>query len=236
MWKLTVLLAFLGMVVFASGAAGVERVGSVGIGHGVAVHGGDTDPCPPSTLMVNYDGTGEHGYCWQYGGMVAPYYGAFAEGYAGPVLVCGVALYLTQIGYYTGQRTDLYVWDSDGVNPTNVLTMMAAVSVPGSIAFWPSISQHDMLVTETPVGTTFFVGYWGNWPGGGPCPWYIAADLDGFGGLPRTHIAPGIGYPTGWNDVSIVWGPTMAIGIGAWTKPITPTEDKTWGSIKQLYH
>ena len=52
-----------------------------------------------------------------------------------------------------------------------------------------------------------------------------------------TNIAPGIGFPTGWNDVSVVWGPTVALGIGAEVLPCEPTPTKTtsWGAIKALY-
>ena len=212
-----------------------EIFGSTGYGHGIAVHGGDTNPCPGSTLYLTYDGTGENGYCWGYGGMVPPYYGAFAEAYsAGVGYVCGIDLFLTQIGYHTGQGADLYVWDSDGVNPTAVLSVTAGVAIPGTIAFWPSISEHGIGITPTAVSSDFFVGCWGNWPGT-MCPWYVAVDADGMSGSPRTNIAPGIGYPTGWQDVAIVWGPTPSLGIGAFVSQGTPVRDGSWGSVKRLY-
>ena len=74
-----------------------------------------------------------------------------------------------------------------------------------------------------------------SWPGL-PNGWFIAADLDGFGGLPRTNLAPGSGYGTGWADPSIVWGPTQALGICAYlTTGVIPVEETTWGAIKALY-
>lgn len=240
MKKLAVLFALLGVAAMITGASAKQNMGSVGKGHGIAVHSHDTNPCPGSTLMLNYDGSGENGYCWQYGGVVAPYYGAFAEGYnAAPNSgVCGIALFLSQIGYYTGGNVvDAYVFGSDGNNPTNVLGSATGLN-PGTIAFWPSISESDLAIGPVCVNGDFFVGYWGNWPNGF-CQFYCAADLNGFGGLPRTNIAPGIGYPTGWNDPSIIWGPTMAMGIGVYSSgpcivPI-PVKATSWGSIKRLY-
>jgi len=48
-------------------------------------------------------------------------------------------------------------------------------------------------------------------------------------------IPPGAGYPTGWQSVDLVWGPTAALGIGAEVDLPTPAEPTTWGSIKALY-
>ena len=51
-----------------------------------------------------------------------------------------------------------------------------------------------------------------------------------------TNIAPGIGYPTGWHPVNIVWGPTWSMGIGAYLdEGATPVECVTWGRIKSLW-
>ncbi len=64
----------------------------------------------------------------------------------------------------------------------------------------------------------------------------MAADLNGPGGCPFTCIAPGIGYPTGWQDVDTVFGPTRAVGIGTWVRePPTPVQEKSWGAVKALY-
>ncbi len=94
------------------------------------------------------------------------------------------------------------------------------MSVP-TPAIWPSFTLADINTTDEWVWGNFFIGYWGEWPGaiGG---WFIGADLNGVGGMPRTNIAPGIGYPTGWNDVSVVWGPTSALGIGAYVLTAIP--------------
>jgi len=97
MRRLAVLLLFLSVLVGAASA--VENQGSVGAGHGVILPGPDANPCG-GTLVLNFDGSAENGYCWQYGGIVPPYYGAFAECYDDQGWgVCGVQLLLTGIGY-----------------------------------------------------------------------------------------------------------------------------------------
>ncbi len=234
MKKLSMLVAMLAI----AGSAFAANMNSTGVGTGVVLpHPGDTNPCPGSTLFLNADGSYENGFAWQYGGSVPPYYGAFAEGYNASGNVCGAQfMFSTLSGYYYGQTLDAYVWDAAGGNPNNVLSVTTGVAITPP-ALWPNISTHDIDVADAGVAGDFFVGFWGNWPGL-LCGWFIAADLDGFGGMPRTNIAPGIGYPTGWNDPSTIWGPTQAMGIGAYLGeggPV-PTETKTWGQIKNLYN
>jgi hypothetical protein len=240
MRKLAVQVLLLAVVVGAAGAA--DNPVSVGPGEGIVVPSGDDNPCPGSTLYSNHDGSFENGYAWRYGGIVPPYYGAFAEGFEsdGYNWVCGAQFYLSTLsGMYFGQNMDVYVWDGDATNPNNVIGMTPGI-VPGTIAIWPNISTHDIDIQDVYFEGWVYVGYWGNWPGG-VNGWFIAADLDGFGGLPRTNIAPGIGYPTGWQDPSIVWGPTQSLGIGAYggfgipPPPPNPTLETTWGRIKELH-
>jgi hypothetical protein len=82
----------------------------------------------------------------------------------------------------------------------------------------------------------WWVGFWGNWPGELQ-GWLIGADLDGPGSAPKTNIAPGIGFPTGWQNVSVAFGPTRALAIGAEIVECQPTPAKqsTWGIVKALY-
>ena len=47
------------------------------------------NPCPGSTLYINHDYGFHCGYAWQYGGVVPPYYGAFAERFSGTGTLCG---------------------------------------------------------------------------------------------------------------------------------------------------
>ena len=231
MRRLAILILLAGALGGAASAA--EYAGSVGIGQGIPIPGGDSDPCPPSTLNLNYDGSAENGYCWQYGGIVPPYYGAFAECYALEYsYVCGIQLHLTGIGYPCAPFT-AYVWEDAGGVPGNVLATVAGLN-PCPVATWPSISTHDINVGSVFVNGAFWIGYWANWSAQ-PCGYFVAADTNGFGGCPFTNIAPGIGYPTGWNNVSAVWGPTQAIGIGSWgpgIPPPNPTVETSWGRIK----
>lgn len=187
------------------------------------------------TLSMNANGTYEGGYGWQYGGVVAPTYGAFAECYAGTGAVCSVVLDLTQVGSYFGQCADIYVWSDAAGIPGNVLCLRTNVT-PGAIAYWPTTSRHFFSLDGCCVDGGFWAGYWGNWPGGSAA-WFIGADLDGLGGCPYTNNAPGIGFPTGWTNVSLVWGPTQALGIGVELTDCgsVPTRKSTWGGIKALF-
>ncbi len=212
---------------------------SVGVGHGKIKAGPRTNPCSGSTLLLNADGSYENGFTWWYGGEVAPYYGAFAEGYDATGSCCGQQWAITtESGMYQGQKADAYIWNSDGCNPTSVINVDYGLSV-STPAIWPSFTLADINTTDEVLAGNFFVGYWGEWPGA-IAGWFIGADLDGFGGMPRTNIAPGIGYPTGWSNVSVIWGPTQAIGIGAYIltgpPPPVPVSIQTWGRIKSLYH
>jgi len=233
MKKLALLFALLGVIAGAAGA--VENIGSTGAGTGIILPSQDANPCPPANLFLNFDGSAENGFCWQYGGIVPPYYGAFAECYdAGGQSVCGIQLLLTGIGYPC-LPCDGYIWDDAGGIPGNVLSMTGGLN-PCPVATWPSISTHDFALTPVNAGL-FWIGYWGNFSAQ-PCGYFIAADTNGFGGCPYTNIAPGIGYPTGWQNASTVWGPVQAIGIGAWVggEPPNPVQESTWGAVKNLYN
>ena len=229
MKKLAILFALLGVVGAANAA--VLTHGSLGVGHGVNVPGKDAAPCNGAVLNLNYDGSGENGYCWQYGGCVPPQYGAFAECYSFVGPICGVELLLSSIGN-PSQPADLFIWaDAGGVPGTVIATANVAIS---GVPLWPNIAPFDFALAGT-VNGAFWTGYFANFSNQG-CGYFIAADLNGFGGCPMTNIAPGIGYPTGWNNVSVVWGATQAIGIGAWAGQSTPAKETTWGSIKHLYN
>jgi hypothetical protein len=205
-------------------------------GGGILIDDGHDTVC--GTVMINSDGSYENGYCWQYAGCVAPYYGAFAECYfyTDPA-VCANVFHLTQTGGQDGYLLTSYVWKNAGGVPGPVCDTAGPLA-PGAIAFWPSISEHTVDMNDCCPGDEFWVGYWGGWPGLA-CGWFCGADLDGFGGCPFTNIAPGIGFPTGWNNVSVAWGPTQAMGIGCEVNPCVPpvpTEETTWGQIKAVFN
>jgi hypothetical protein len=161
---------------------------------------------------MNHDETFEDGYAWQYGGVVEPNYGAFAEGFSGEGMVSHADFYFSQTGAQAGETADVYVWSSDGENPSNVLAYLPDWD-PGPIGVWPTVTQHSITVL-VPVSGEYFVGFWGNWPNQPP-GWYVAGDSDGPGGTSRTKFAPGIGYPTGWGDPNHVphWN-VSSLGIG----------------------
>jgi len=217
MKKLAILFALLGVVGLANAATLTH--GSVGVGHGVNVPHVNGATCDQATLCLNYDGSAENGYCWQYGGIVPPYYGAFAECCNYDGWVCGIELDLTGIGYPC-KVCDGYVWADAGGMPGNVLGMTSGLN-PCPVATWPNISTSDLKMTGVAVSGNFWIGYWSDYSTA-VCGYFVAADLNGFGGCPYTNIAPGIGYPTGWNNASVVWGATQALGIGAWCTPVPP--------------
>lgn len=164
-------------------------------------------------LIMNADGSYEDAYAWQFGGVTAPYYGAFAECFSiFSEDVCGLVLDVTRIGPAPERSLDAYVWSGDGAQPGTVLCVAPGQS-PGQIAEWPAVSRHEFGVGCSVNTTPVYVGFWGRWPGE-EAGWFIGADLDGFGGCPMTNIGPGLGYPTGWNSTSVVWQPTQALGIG----------------------
>jgi hypothetical protein len=131
------------------------------------------------TLFVNHDGSFENGYAWQYGGSVAPYYGAFGEGYdlGAGVVCCGAFWASTLPGYYFGQPADAYVWDGGaGSNPGAVLGMVPGNVFP-NVPNWPTCAENDVTMGIAVTGP-FTVGFWGNWPGV-LCGYFCAADLNG---------------------------------------------------------
>ena len=74
--------------------------GSAGAGHGISLPAGSRNPCG-GALRLNYDGSAENAYCWQYAGIGLPYGGAFAECYEYTGCVCGIELLLTSAGRLT---------------------------------------------------------------------------------------------------------------------------------------
>jgi hypothetical protein len=189
-------------------------------------------------LLLNsdefYDGGG---YGWQYGGVQRPFYGAWAESYTATGEVCGAVFDFTRNSPPAGRRMDVYVWQDAGGRPGTVTCVEPEVD-PGPVAWFPYVSRHVVpLSTGCCVESTWWIGFWGNWPGE-HSDWLVAADQDSdYSQVPLMNIAPGLGYPTGWQNVSVVWGATSAVGIGAMVRPCgpTPTVSTTWGRVKTLY-
>ena len=188
------------------------------------------------TSLMHADGSYESFCAWEYGGNAAPDWGAFAERYEGAARVDAVIVDLTDFGFSDMQSIDAYVWADDGAVPGEVLRVLPGIETYTS-GLWPHFGRNVFELPEPVcVGTRWWVGYWGDY--GSMAPFFVGADLDGpGGGSSATKIAPGQGYPTGWQDVSVRWGPTAALGIGAEVDscPPTPVENGTWGAIKALY-
>jgi len=217
-WVLATLTLGLSLTLAADAAAAPRGAapavrGSVGPGHGVEVPSRSA-PCS-GTLMLHFDGSAENGYCWAYGGILPPFYGAFAERYQYNGAICGIELILTGLGQPCS-TCDAYFWDDAGGIPGNVLAVAGGLN-PCPVAIWPSVSVHDFPVYNVWSSGTIWAGYWaGNFANG--CGYYVATDEDGpENGDPMTDVAPGIGYPTGWASMRNVWGPMTSIGIGIWT-------------------
>jgi len=184
------------------------------------------------TLLMHSDGTYEDGYCW-WDGSMPPDWGSFGERYDGAARISGVVLDFTTVSGTSVEPIDVYVWENDGGMPGQVLAVVAGANV--HVPTWPEWAR-NVVVLGSPVcvGEVWWVGYWGNWP----AEYFITADLDGpGGGVPMTKVGPGLGYPTGWQDIAMVWHPTAALGIGAEADscPPTPVEQTTWGALKSLF-
>jgi hypothetical protein len=204
--------------------------------------------CSDDEIQVNHDYSFEYGYCaGDFGveGVQEPYSGSLAEGFdLGPGRVDCASFWVTQIGYMWYEENDIYVWDG-GVTrePGEVLALVPGVpwDPPG---FWPEFTRTDVPLSVC-VTSDFTVGCWQHWFGGW-CNEYICADLDGPGGHPWTHIAPGLQWPSGWQDPSIVFGPIQSMAIGVqFSQDPASVEDEwedserpaspTWGGIKALF-
>ena len=244
MKSIALLAAFALSALFVVNAAAFQPPArSVGPGIGNLQNPGTESPCGNGNMVFNADGSYENGYAWDgYGGIALPYYGAWAECFQGNVSVCGVIFDFTQVGYQHGQTMDVYLWSDNGGVPGLVLSVTTGVD-PGTIAEWPNISRHFVSLDNpvVPLGA-FWAGFWGDWFYSPPA-WFIAADLNGPGpGCPFTDVAPGVGYPTGWINSSVIFGYTHALGIGVEVHQLNPLdvpshpggEDVSWGKIKEL--
>ena len=180
------------------------------------------DPCGASGFLLSFDGSAENAYCWHSEGVAPPLYGAFAVNYPWEYGACGIELILTSTPDGQCGTLDAYVWDGGGGAPGAVVSVTPGLD-PCPVALWPDVSVHDFPLNQGTGNTcrSLWIGYWADFSQT-DCGFYVAADLDGPGGVPYTNIAPGIGYPTGWNNVSVVWGPTQALGIGAWAGWLAP--------------
>ncbi len=184
-------------------------------------------------LIHSHDGSFENAYAWSGAGVQPPYYGAFAESYdLGPVNVVCAAFWLTQIGNFVAETADLYIW-SGGVTaePGNVLWMLPEYLLE-SPAVWPDLSQQNVEIDYS-IDGAFTIGLRPNH--GLTAVVFVGVDLN-TGGRPWTCVAPGIGYPEGWQHPGIVWqAPQLSVGSGVYVTGFSPIESSTWGAVKALF-
>jgi len=215
------------------GVASAEHV-SLGYREDTIITGTQSDECG-GTLVHNHDYSFETGYGWDFGGCVPPYYGGFGEGYdVGAANVeCGI-YWFSQVGFFVGQPMDVYLWGS-GVSgpPSGVLCVVPGVSGL-HVDYWPTCTMNEVEIGCCVAGE-FTVGYWADFTQQ-PLGWYICADANGPGGFSWTCIAPGIGFPTGWQPVTLVWPDCVSLGLAVTITDVpSPVESQTWGSIKALF-
>ncbi len=231
-------LAFLACAaIFAPSAAASDfhHLGGAGF-EGSEILPSGLDECT-GTLVYNHDGSFEGAFSWSYGGVQPPYYGSFGESYApgGDIQIECVALWLTDLGYYIDHTCDIYIWEGGVSGPPGEVLFVSPGYAPGPPAFWPVLSQHNAEISHYVVSQDeFTVGYWPNWPDA-LTGWFLGEDLNGSGGHPWTCIAPGQGYPEGWQHPQVVWGVSNSVGIGYYYTEPTGAESRTWGSIKALF-
>jgi hypothetical protein len=186
------------------------------------------------TLVYNHDYSFENGYCWQLEGVAPPYYGALAEAFdLGPGTAECAVVWLTNL-YELPDPIDVYIWNG-GVDgpPEGVLCMVPGVD-DLCVGYWPSCCENDIEINCCVAGD-FTVGYWVDFSDSG-CHEWCCADENGTGGHPWTCIAPGIGYPTGWQHPSVVYPDCVSMGIGVtMLDDPSPVGSRTWGTIKSLF-
>jgi hypothetical protein len=233
MRAIATLMALLGI----AGSACAADLASTGSSANTTVIPSGSDDCS-ETLYYNHDGSFENGFCWQYGGVVPPTCGAFGEGFDMPFSGCLIEcidLWVTQIGNYSGQSLDLFLWEG-GVNspPGGVIHVVTGVTL-SNVPLWPALGQNP-IEFHGGAGGHFTVGFWTDFSVQ-TCQWYIGCDENGFGGHPWTNIAPGLGYPTGWQNPAVVWDICHSLGIGIHAEEgiISPVQSATWGALKKLF-
>ena len=188
--------------------------------------------CEGVPLLKNFDGTWESGYCWGYQ-LEPPDIGAFAEGFDGPGIVCGMGVYITGVLGMEVAEPDLFVYADEGGNPGQVLAFKDRAFVGGA-GLWPSVVHYTAYIGALVDADRFFVGvqlWWGD------CPPFIVADLDGPGGRPRTNVPMFQEALPGWTHPDEVWHDgCRSLGIEVYLEPFpTPVVETSWGSVKSLY-
>lgn len=230
MFRIALLIFVLGVGAATAGSE-FNQLGPAETG---AIIPSNSDDCT-GTPFHNHDLSFEGAYAWQYGGVIPPFYGAFAEGFnLGEVWIeCG-AMWATRIWDWDPHPYDMYIWEGGITSaPGNVLHVVVDC-IPENVPLWPTMGENHAEIGYA-VSGEFALGYWADFSSQ-QCAWFLGGDIDGPGGFPWTCIVPGIGYPTGWQNPSIVWGQIRSLGLGGTHTEIpTSVKSETWGGIKRLF-
>ena len=171
----------------------------------------DTSLACPGGLLRHGDGRCERAYAWQDGCVSdqGHFYGAFADSFQFRSQQDVTCLYfdLTRTGLMTGSDSiTVFLWADAGGVPGDLDTLLADVWVDPPVAVWPSVTRVFVPLTRTLAAGTWWIGFWGEWPGQA-AQWLIGMDTSGQRrGRPMTYVAPGHGWSEGWHDVDTVFG------------------------------
>ncbi len=235
MWSSVIGFLFAVCVAFtAKGTTGQEGAVDCGYSEDTVIQSAGRYECT-GARVYNHDDSFENGYCWEGAPSTPPYYGAWGEAYdLGEVTVeCGVYWFTAAPGSFT-QWIDIYIWDGGLQGPPgNVLYVASGVPVQ-NVPYWPAIGACNLEIGCC-VNGDFTVGYWDD-RSQTLCELFCAADENGSGGYPWTCIAPGTGYPSGWQHPNVVHPNCVSMGIGVTvTSTPSPAESQTWGAIKSTF-
>ena len=179
---------------------------------------------PP--FLVNHDGTFEHGYHWlcQDGEI-----GAFAEGFRGPGIVCGVQFSLCCPWWILTDSVTVFVWDAEDGHPGDVLAMVA--STTENYTNCQDTAPPDATEIYAEVGEEFFVGtLQHSWD----FPLRVLADLDGPGTGDQSWVhLPDVGWRQA-NDLCADSVHALSIGVSMEATP-SPSTRTTWGAVKNRF-
>ena len=185
----------------------------------------------------------ETAFAWQFDGCTAEGAGAFAQRLVLPRkgTICCALFDFTMVRGEPSQPADVYVFADAEIDGNPVPGEVLAITAgwyPGSIAWWPSLSRHNVDIDGPCVEGAFWVGFAGTWYGA-EADYFIGGDLHTGSGEAMTLVASGLDYPSGWQPISAVWEPVGSLGIAVEFDPddceLSPVHQTSWGQIKRLY-
>lgn len=166
-------------------------------------------------LVANADGSWESGLRWGPEGVEGPEFGAFAERMPVTGAITAVEVTLGRLDHSgpTSFLLEVFVWaDAEGL-PGPVVAL-ASFDFVGELPVLPLADVLSVPI-EAPILRTPWAGARITSNADGDLV-AVAADLDGGAFVaPMTNIAPGLGFPVGWQPVGTVFEPARSLGIAA---------------------